>query len=166
MTWTPNEPAAVFIEPVLNNALAIVRRDYKEALDYYFPTEHYPDFREYAKGMLKGVSLPGFAVGPIDVNTVTAEDNSHIIVSCSFNSYIGVAANNDSDSTDMIMRYTGVLDDVYRKAEKDLCEGISNPFEMYLSSLTHSYGPLGTDRDKTLYFRSSVVETTLNFRQR
>jgi len=167
MVWTPptNDPSAVFIKPVLNNALAIVRRDFKNALDYYFAGEHKPDFREHAKGMVKGLVFPCFAVSPLDVDTLAADDNSHIVVSVSFASHIGVTGKDDSEVTDLIMDYTGVLDGVYRTAFRELCDDISNPFEIYLK-LRHEYGPRGMNKEQTLYFRSSLIEATLNFRQR
>jgi hypothetical protein len=38
MAWTPKYHA-VQEEGVINNALLVIERDYKEALDYFFPTQ-------------------------------------------------------------------------------------------------------------------------------
>lgn len=167
MTWTPNsnKPAPVFTGPLIDNALTIVRRDFKEALDYYFPGDDYPDFREIAVGMLKEISFPSYAVNPVDVDTIESEDSSNIAVQFTFDSYIGVTANNDAEATEKIQRYQGVIDAVYRKAEKDFCAGISNPFEISIE-LSHEFGPRGVDSGRTLYFRSVITRGILRFRQR
>lgn len=166
MTWTPNsnKPAPVFTGPLIDNTLTIVRRDFKEALDYYFPAESYPDFREIAVGMLKEIVFPSFAVNPVDVDTIESEDGSWIAVQFTFDSYIGITANNDADATAKIQRYQGVIDAVYRKAEKDFCDDISNAHEMTIE-LSHEFGPRGVDRGRTLYFRSVITRGILRFRQ-
>lgn len=164
MPWTPNprNPAPVFTTPIIDNALAIVERDFGEALSYYGFTG-YIDFQERSRGMVKGNVYPCLAVTPGDVNTEQAADNSHTLVSADFDSYIGVVGKDDEEVSTLIQNYVGVLDAVYRTAEYELVTGISNPFEVW-ANLRHEYGPRGSD--ETTIFRAALVRTTVNFRQR
>lgn len=184
MAWLPdlNEPEANFEEPIILNTLAIVERDFKEALDYYFldsPTyltrygeansvgpdgNDYDDFAERELGQLVRNEFPHFVVGPRSTPTAGAADNSCIIETPRISSYIGVIGNSAADVTRKIMRYVKVFNSVIRSARNELREGLSNGFGLVIESIEHEYGPIG-DKE-SIYYRSAYVEITLSLRER
>lgn len=165
MTWTPQTflPAAVFTKVVLNNAKAILVRDFKPAADHYFPELRYPDFKDVSIGMVKELQFPSAGIIPRRTDTQIAEDGSFIMVETTFDTYLGVTGKDDQVVTDLIQDYVGIIDAVYRNAEPEFCSGISNPHEIFIE-LSHDYGPRGSQ--ETLIFRGAIVHTTVNFRQR
>lgn len=169
MAWLPdpNEPEANFEEPIILNTLAIVERDFKEALDYYFAAEGYPDFAERALGEVVKNEFPCLAIGPDTTTTEGAEDNSHIIEEMRFRCFMGVVGDNAADVTTKIMRYMKVFNVVIRSAYRDLKEGLSNGFGFIVLRITHDYAPVGRDRDNaSIYFRGALIEITLSLRER
>lgn len=184
MVWIPdpNEPEAKFEEPVILNTLAIVERDFKEALDYYFldsptyliryglandvgPTGNdYPDFAERELGQVIKNEFPCFAIGPRRNPTAGADDNSAMLEVPSFSNYIGVTGDSAADVTIKIMRYVKVFNAVVRSARNELRAGLNNGFGLIIESITHDYGPVG--EEASIYFRAAFIEVTLSLRER
>lgn len=166
MAWTPdpNEPEANFEEPIILKTLEVAERDFKEALDYYFPDESYPDFAEHALGQVFRNEFPCFAITPRSNATAGADDNSHMIEVVRFSNYISVTADSAETVTTKIMRYVKVFNAVLRSARNELHEGLSNGFGLVIESITHDYGPVG-DKE-SIYFRAAFIEVTLSLRER
>lgn len=170
MVWIPdpNEPEAKFDEPIILNTLAIVERDFKEALDYYSTLYSwgvlYPDFAERALGQVLRNEFPCFAIGPRTNTTAGAEDNACIIEVVRYSNYIGVAGDSAADVTTKIMRYTKVFNSVLRSARNELRQGLSNGFGLIIENITHDYGPVA-DRE-SIYFRAVLIEVALSLRER
>lgn len=167
MTWEPNpkEPAANFEGPIIDNTLAIITRDFKGALDYYFAADDYPDFKERRLGQIEKLNFPCLAIGPRNNTTEEADDRSYMIEAARIDIYIGVTADKPDTVTRLIMKYVKVMNAVLRSARLDFFTGMSNPFGVVLD-ITHNYGPLGGPDANSIYFRGAYVELTVGLRER
>ncbi len=166
MSWTPDphEPSAVFEGPIIDNTLAIITRDFKGGLDYYYASDALPDFAERALGQVLGNEFPCLAVTPRENPTTEADDRSHLAEAARINIYIGVSGDGPDSVTRTIMKYVRVMDAILRSARRDFFTGMSNPFGVVLE-INHAYGPVGGPRE-TVYFRGAMVELTVNLRER
>jgi hypothetical protein len=166
MAWTPNpnEPSAVFDLPILENALAIIVRDFKGALDYYYPDDDLPDFAELSLGQIQGNEFPCLALLSQSNVTDDAEDDSHIVEAARLDIYMGVTDSDANSVTRKIMKYVRTMNAVLRSARQDFFTGMSNPFGVFLE-ITHSYGPVGGPTNSIL-FRGAMIELTINLRER
>jgi hypothetical protein len=162
VSWTP-QFAAVFDEPIINNALAVIERDFKAGLDYFYQTENLADFEERALGQIEGNGYPSLAIGPAQNDTDQSDDDSDIAEVARVVIYIGVTDDGPSTVTRKIMKYVRVMDAVLRTAKNDFFTGMSNPHEVHLK-LVHSYDSLRGE--KPSYFRAAVIELTVYLRER
>jgi len=162
MVWTPKF-AAVFDEPIINNALTVITRDFKLGLDYFYPGQSLPDFKERALGQIQGNGYPSLAIGPAENETVQADDDSYIVEAARVVIYIGVTDDGPTTVTRKIMKYVRVMDAVLRSAKNDFFTGMSNPGGVYLE-IRHSYDSLRGE--KPSYFRAAVIELTVNISER
>lgn len=162
MTWTP-EFSACFEGPIIDNTLAVIERDFKLALDHFYPTEDLADFRERALGQIKKNEFPCLAIGPRDNPTEDSDDRSHVVEAARIDIYIGVVADSADTVTRSIMKYVRCMDATLRTARRDFFTNMSNPFGVILD-VNHTYGPLG-EREQ-LYFRSAIVELTIKLCER
>lgn len=170
-TWTP-EFSAVFEEPIINNTLAVIERDFKAALDHFYPTEaalpstsplFLKDFQERALGQVLKNEFPCLAITPRSNPTQEVDDASHIIEAARVDIYIGVSDDGPDTVTRRIMKYVRAMDAVLRTAKRDFFTGMSNPFGVWLE-VEHTYWPIGSEN--SIYFRSAIVELTVNLRER
>lgn len=161
MTWTPKF-AAVFEEQIIENALTVITRDFKEALDYFYPTADYNDFEERAWGQIEGNGYPTLAIGPAENEPEQAADDSHLAEVARIVIYIGVSDDGPQTVTRKIMRYVRTMDAVLRTSKNDFFTGMHNPFGVVLD-IRHSYDSLRGK--KPSYFRAAVVELTVNLRE-
>lgn len=164
MSWEPRPGTqGVFERGVVVNTLAIIERDMKQALDYYFPDDDYPDFAERVIGQIQKLEFPCLAIGPRDNPTTDAADLSHVVESPRVDIYIGIKGESAADVTLTLMSYVQVMDSVLRNAKDDFFTGMSSPFGLALE-IDHSYGPVG-EADAS-YFRGAVLQLTVNLRER
>lgn len=166
MSWTPNpnEPAAIFEQPIIDNALRVITRDFKGGLDYYYAADTLPDFAERELGQIIGQQFPCLAITPRDNPIVEADDRSHLVEAARMNIYMGVIGDNPTDVTRKIMKYVRVMDAILRSARRDFFTNMSNPFEVVLETI-HEYGPVGGPQD-SVYFRGAILGLTVNLRER
>jgi len=166
MAWAPNpqEPAANFEGPIIENVLTLITRDFKEALDYYFAADALEDFRERALGQILGNEFPCLAITPRDNPVEESADRSHLVEAARVNIYIGVAGDGPNTVTRKIMKYVKVMDAILRTGRRDFFTGMSNPFGIVLD-VRHSYGPIGGPQEN-IYFRGALVELTVNLNER
>jgi hypothetical protein len=162
VTWTPKF-SAVFEGPIIDNTLAIIERDFKAALDHFDPLDALPDFAERALGQIKKNEFPCLAIGPRDNLTEEDDDRSHVIQAARIDIYMGVVGDTAELTTRKIMKYVRAMDAVLRTARQDFFTNMSNPFGIIIEA-RHAYGPLGERENQ--YFRSAIVELTVNLRER
>ena len=169
MTWTPRFSAR-FEGPIVDNVLAIVTRDMKSALDYFYPSDELPDFVERSLGTELGLEFPILVIGPRSNPVETVDDDSHLIEPQVIELKVGVIAESPDAAMRKIMKYVRALDAVLRSASKsDYCANMTNgnnqPFG-FAVDVTHIYGPLGANDSRTTYFKPASLELSVQFRER
>lgn len=165
MSWTPNpnEPSAVFELPIMDNALAVIVRDFKEGLDYFYSSDALPDFAERELGQIIGIQFPCLAITPRDNPITEADDRSYLVEAARMNIYMGVTGENPTSVTRTIMKYVRVMDAILRSARRDFFTGMTNPFGVVLETI-HEYGPVGGP-ENSVYFRGAILGLTVKLKE-
>lgn len=172
MTWAPSQFSTILLEElIIRNMFAFVVRDFKEALDYYYPDENYPDFAESTLGKARRNEFPFLVINPRSNLIEQSVDDARTTQPLRINSHLGVIADNHEAVTKLIMRYTGVYGEVLRAAgefgvaKRNYFAGV-DPARITTPriSIEHAYGPFGSNNLE--FFRPSAVELTITFDQR
>lgn len=174
MPWTPKYEAR-FEESLVNNILDIFTRDFKDALDYFYPTEaaydstdprYLKDFAEKALGQVLGNETPMLAIGPVRNAASPSDDDSHMIQAVRIDLALGVTDDGPDTVTRRIMRYTRTAVAVLHSANKsDFFANMSSQGVFGLVLETEQvYRSLRAN--DSVYFRDSTVEVTLQIRER
>lgn len=159
----PNEPSGFFEGPIVGNCKAIIERDFKGALDYYYPGERLKGFQELVLGpALKNV-FPCCGIEPRTNVIVEAEDSSHQIEVCRIRLYMIVTADGPDAVTEMLFKYVRVAHLVLQNARRDFFTGMSNPFGVVLD-FEHAYDVVRGD--DTTVARAAGVEVAVSIRER
>lgn len=173
MPWTPKFHA-VQEEALVENILTIVTRDFKDALDYFYPIEaelaqsdprYLHDFQERTLGQIVKNEFPCLAVAPNRNASTCAADEGRLIEAVRIDNYIGVVDDSPATVTQRIMRYVGTFDAVLRSARKaDYFVNMSVQTFGFVLEMEHIYGPIGTD--KMALFRGARIEVTITVNER
>lgn len=173
MPWEPKFQA-VQEEALVANILAIVTRDFKDALDYFYPIEaaldetdprYLPDFRERTLGQIVKNEFPCLALGPNRNASTSAADEGRLIEAHRIDCFLGVLDDSPANVTQRIMRYVGTFDAVLRTAPKaDYFVNMSVQTFGFVMDMEHVYGPIGTD--KVALFRGAQVQVTIQVNER
>lgn len=171
MVWVPAYNA-VQEEGLVDNVLTIVTRDFKEALDVYYPIEaafsdtdprYLRDFQERSLGQIQRMVFPSLAIGPVRNASTEDADQAMLREAIRFDSWIGVTDDSAENVTRRIMRYVGTYDAVLRTSAKknktDWFRNMSVVVFGLVLELEHIYGPIGTE--DSVYFRSAKIEGTI-----
>lgn len=172
MAWQPKY-YAVQEEGVIDNALFIITRDFKSALDVFYPTEaalspddpqYLEDFQERALGQIHKEVFPCLAIGP-NRNAATESDaRDRLKQAIRFDIYVGVTADSSENVTRKIMRYMGTLDAVLRSALKsDFKRNMSTIIFGIVLEAEHVYGSIR--EGKSVYYRDALMQVTLSFNE-
>lgn len=176
MAW---EPAyfAVQEEALIDNVIRIVRRDFKPALDVFYPAEaalpatdprYLRDFQEHTLGQVQGLVFPSLSVGPNRNASTEDADQAMLREAVRFDSRIFVTDDSPSTVTQRIMRYAGTYDMVLRTAAKntksDFFRNMSVKVFGLVLELEHVYGPIGTD--DSIFMRSVNIQGTILINER
>jgi hypothetical protein len=172
MVWTPRY-FAVQEEGVIDNALFIIERDFKVALDTFYVTEatlspddpqYLEDFQERSLGQIQKLVFPCLAIGP-NRNAATESDaRDRLSQAVRFDLYVGVTADSPANVTKKIMRYMGTLDAVLRSALKsDWSRNMSTIIFGIVLEAEHVYGSV-RDRE-SIYYRDALMQVTLVFNE-
>ena len=166
MTYAPKFSAR-FEGPFIDNTLAIIVRDFKLCLDYFYASDALPDFAERAIGTEQGLEFPMMVIGPRSNQVETADDAARLIEPIVIEIKIGVTAVSANEATRKIMKYVRVMDAVLRTATKaDYCAGMATrvPFGFYVD-VTHEYGPLGANENRTTFFKPASLQLTIHINE-
>lgn len=173
MPWTPKFQA-VQEEALVANILTIVTRDFKHALDYFYPIEaalpasdprYLSDFQERTLGQIVKNDFPCLAIGPNRNASTPSDDEGRLIEAVRIDNYIGVVDDSPATVTERIMRYVGTYDAVLRSARKaDYFVNMSVQRFGLVLELEHVYGPIGTD--KIAHFRGAQIQATITVNER
>ena len=168
MVWTPRY-FAVQEEGVIDNALFIIERDFKEALDVFYPTEaslspddpqYLEDFQEHSLGQIQKLVFPCLAIGPNRNASTEADARDRLKEAVRFDIYIGVTGDSASTVTTKIMRYMGTLDAVLRSARiTDWKRNMSTIIFGIVLEMEHVYGSI-RERE-SMFYRDALMQVTL-----
>ena len=172
MVWSPKF-YAVQEEGVIDNAFLIIERDFKQALEVFYPTEaalssddpqYLEDFQEREWGQIQKLVFPCLAIGPNRNPLTEADAADRLKEEVKFEIYIGVTGDSARTVTKKIMRYTGTLDAVLRSAPKsDWKRNMSTIMFGVVLELEHVYGSIR--QGKSIYFSESVTLARLTFNE-
>lgn len=172
MVWAPRY-FAVQEEGVIDNALFIIRRDFKEALDVFYPTEaalsaddpqYLEDFQEHSLGQIQKLNFPCLAIGPNRNAATEADARDRLQQIVRFDIYAGVTGDSAASVTTKMMRYMGTLDAVLRSARKsDWKRNMSTIIFGIVLEAEHVYGSI-RERE-SIYYRDALMQVTLTFNE-
>lgn len=173
MVWIPKFQA-VQEEALVANVLTIITRDFKNALDYFYPIEaaldpsdprYLHDFRERTLGQIVKNEFPCLAIGPNRNASSPAADQGRLIEAVQIDTYIGVVDDSPANVTQRIMRYVGTVDAVLRSARKaDYFVNMSVQTFGLVLEMEHVYGPIGGSTPAL--FRGARVEVNITVNER
>jgi hypothetical protein len=173
MPWTPKFQA-IQEEALVTNVLTIIERDFKDALDYFYPIEaaldssdprYLHDFRERTLGQIVKNDFPCIAIAPNRNASSPDADEGRLIERVEIDAYLGVVDDSPANVTERIMRYVGTVDAVLRSARKaDYFVNMSVQTFGFVLEMEHVYGPIGTD--KVALFRGAQVQLTITVNER
>lgn len=169
MPWTPKF-SACFEGPIIDNVKAIIIRDMKAALDHFYAADNLPDFAERSLGTEQGLEFPILVIGPRSNPVETVADAARLVQAQTVELKVGIVADSSDEAMRKIMKYVRALDSVLRSAHKnDYCANMTNgnnvPFGFSID-VTHEYGPLGANDNRTTYFKPASLTLTVNFNER
>ncbi len=172
MVWTPRY-FAVQEEGVIDNALFIIERDFKAALDVFYPIEaaldagdpqFLEDFQERSLGQIQKLVFPCLAIGPSRNAATESDAQDRLHQAIRFDLYVGVTADSMANVTTKIMRYMGTLDAVLRSARKsDWKRNMSSIIFGIVLEAEHVYGSIR--EGKSVYYRDALMQATLVFNE-
>lgn len=173
MAWS-SKIVAVQEEGIIDNALFITKRDFKEALDVLYPIEaaldvddpgYLEDFQEHALGQIFRNEFPCFAIGPNRTASTLSDASDRLIEAVRFDIYIGVTADTAENVTVKIMRYVCTEDLVLRAAKKaDWKRNMAVQMFGIVLEMEHVYGPIR--ERQSIYFREALLQVTLTLNER
>lgn len=171
MTWSPAY-FAVQEEGLIDNLLRIIERDFKAALDVFYPIEaaltdsdsaFLRDFQERSLGQIERNVFPSLAIGPSRNASTEDADQAMLREAVEFEMWLGVTDDSAAHVTRRIMRYVGTLDAVLRTAAKkskaDFFRNMSTVVFGLVLELEHVYGPIGAKN--SVFFRSATIRGTI-----
>lgn len=173
MVWTPKF-FAVQEEALVDNVLTIIERDFKDALDVFYPTEaaltssdplFLKDFQERALGQILRNVFPCVAIGPNRNASTESDAGDRLSEAVRLDIYVGVTDDTPAHVTRRIMRYMGTLDAVLRSARKaDYFRNMSTQVFGLVLEMEHIYGPIGSE--KSVLFRAGILQVTISVNER
>lgn len=169
MVWTPKYNA-VQEEGLIDNILTIVTRDFKEALDVFYPIEaalpdtnprYLRDFQERILGQISRLVFPSLAIAPTRCASVPSDAADRLREAIQVISWIGVTDDSAANVTTRAMRYAATYEQVLRSARKsDYFRNMSiQRFGFVLDEVERDYGPIGLE--DSIFFRAVRVSTNL-----
>ena len=173
MVWTPKFQA-VQEEALIDNIIRVVQRDFKDALDTFYPTEaalpesdsrFLRDFQEHALGQIEGMVYPCFAIKPNRNASTESDGGDRLNEVHRIDIYAGVTDDSPATVTTRIMRYVCTLDAVLRSARKsDYFRNMSTQIFGFVLEMEHIYGPIG--KTESSLFRGAQLDLTITVNER
>lgn len=166
MAWGPKPSfSGVMEDLVVPNIKEIIVRDFKEALDYYFADDDFPDFAERTLGQVERKLFPLLAIGPVGNPAEESEDSARFTQPLRVALYLGVVADGNDAVTILIMKYVKVMHAVLHKATKADYFGVEadRVFGLVVN-VEHLYNAIRSKESQL--FRSATMILTLNFESR
>jgi len=130
---------------IIENVLAIVQRDMKPALDYFYPADSLPDFAERMIGRFFKQTYPSFAVEPNRNGPEQAADGSFIEAALRIYPFLSVVDADPPTVEKKAMKYTRALVSILRNASvADYTANITSGVVFSLTwEVSYEYGLIG-----------------------
>lgn len=165
MVWLPKFQA-VSEEALVDNILVLVERDFKFALDYFYPTEGLDDFAERALGQVLGNEAPLLGIAPVRNASTQSDDAAYLTEALRVDLAVGVTDDGPQTVTRKIERYMRVLEAVLRAGNKDDFFGTINTARTFGFSLDCEHVYRQDIRTNTsIYFRDATLQLTVNINE-
>lgn len=151
---------------LIDNILAIIKRDLKLALDYYYAADLLPDLVERALGSFQSTDYPKLAIDPNRNEPDESADASWIEEGLRINIFLAVTAADAPAVTRKLMKYLRALKSILRTApSSDYLTGFpSGSIFAPVLKLSYIYWPIA--KDDTQYMRVVQVDLLIKFNER
>lgn len=165
MVWTPKF-LAVSEEALADNLLVLITRDYKLALDYFYPGVELPDFAERALGQVLGNAAPMLGIAPVRNASTSSDDAAYLKEALRVDLAIGVTDDGPDTVTRKIMRYMRVMEAVLRAGNKDEFFGTVASTRTFGFSIDCEHVYRQDIRTNTsIYFRDATLQLTVEIKE-
>lgn len=171
MVWTPKF-LAVSEEALTDNILALIVRDYKLALDWFYWTgpdrliENLPDFEERDLGQVLGNAAPMIGIAPVKNASTSSDDAAYLKEALRVDLAIGVTDDGPQTVTRRIMRYMRVMEAVLRAGNKDDFFGTVNATKTFGFSIDCEHVYRQDIRTNTsIYYRDATLQLTVEIKE-
>jgi hypothetical protein len=164
---------AVQEEGVIDNALFVIKRDFKTILDDFNPIEaelsaddpqYMEDFQEHSLGQIQKLVFPTLAIGPNRNAASESDARDRLKQAVRFDIYVGVTADSAANVTRKLMRYMAALATTLYSAKKaDWKRNMSAIIFGIVLELEHVYGSI-RERE-SIYYRDALMQVTLTFNE-
>lgn len=167
MPFTPKYEG-LFESLIIDNVLAVVQRDMKLALDYFYRPENLPDLAQRTLGRFISLSLPALAIEPKGNSVEESEGGSYLSGVLSLTIFLAVEDADATEVTRKLMKYCRALDAVLKTAsEADYMVGVTpNRIMAITREASHTYELLGHDKQRDLWMRPATFELVLTYSER
>lgn len=151
---------------LIDNVLALVKRDAKGALDYFFAASAYPDFVERTVGRFFKQNYPSFAIDPEVKKPEQSADGSWMAGEFKVGLYLAVADADPPTVTRKAMDYAAALENLLVNASvADYTAGFpANSVFALTWDVSYEYGLIG--KNATGWEKPVSFELLLKFNER
>lgn len=160
---------------IFNNVLAILARDVKPALDYFYASDDLPDFVERTLGSYLRRTYPCMALDPEKTIGSLADDGSFSEALITANIYLAVSDADPNGCTDKLLKYLRVVKSVLKNATTaDYISGVpANTVGGLVVEVSHQFGEIAKNPNKPNedpagfeWMRPAVMELSFKFNER
>lgn len=158
----------IFESVVLDNILAIVARDFKGALDYYYATEDLPDFAQKTLGNFIRLALPALAIEPSRGGGDESADGSHEGEQLKVTLYLAVEDADPTETVRKLVKYSRTLRAVLKTATTaDFIANVpANKVFALSRELSWQYGQISKNADSGTWMKPATFELVLKYSER
>lgn len=155
-------PDSLFID----NILAVVKRDFKLALDYFYAADALPDFAERMVGRFFRQTYPSFAIEAGTNGPQQSADGSYVEAGLKIFLFLAVSDTDPPTVERKAMKYTRALTSILRNASvADLTTGVTANVQFGLTwEVSYDYGLIG--KSPSGYDKPVSFEMLLKFYER
>lgn len=182
MAFTAPKYDEIFESVACDNVLAIVARDMKRGLDYFYldaatyttrygvtngfigTGEDLLDFQQRTLGQFVSLSFPALAIEPN--NNPTSDDDNHLDQELKLDLFLAVTDASAATVTRKLGKYVRALKAILRAASSaDYMTG-STKVTAVSVEISSDYGLIGKNADDNLYMRPAHLDLTIKFTER
>jgi hypothetical protein len=164
MAFTVPKYEEIFETIVADNILAIVARDMKLALDYFYLADALPDFQQRTLGQFVSLSFPALAIEPN--NNTTSDEGAHADEELKMDLFLAVQDSSAATVTRNLFKYVRALKAILRAASSGDYTTGSTKVTAVSIEINSDYGLIGKNADTNEYMRPAHLDLTIKFTER